>query len=57
MTITNEQARVDGDGEQNIFCSSTTEGTVSTEEREERKALLTEGCPTLNFGSIVAEAP
>lgn len=57
MTITNEQARVDGDGEQNIFCSSTTEGTVSTEEREERKALLTEGCPTLSFGSIVAEAP
>lgn len=35
-TITNEQARVDGDEEQNTFSSSTTEGAVSTEEHKER---------------------
>lgn len=56
VTIRNEQAGVDGDEEQNTFGSSTIEGAVSTEEHEDRKALLTEGCPTLNFGSIMAEA-
>lgn len=56
VTITNEQARMDGDEEQNTFCSSTIEGAISTEEHEERKALLTEGCPTWNFGSIMAGA-
>lgn len=46
-TITNEQARVDRDEEQNTFCSSAIEGAISIEEQEERKAPLTEGCPSL----------